>query len=308
MPARLHYRTCNSQVLEGHAVRMRAPEEVVDEIADAQARHRPPFFEFVDSVFNEPRDHCAEILERIVRSPWKAQFTAMGIDARNLDADLLNLMWRAGFRSFQTSPESGSETMIGHYGKRTSRDDLVRAARALRGTNFTVMWYFLVGGPGETNQTLRESLDFVFEHLRPGVRPPYNMATFMLGVRMYPGTALWRQAVARDRLTADADPIRPQWYLSEDLDLPLAVRQLLAAASQADEILLGLDERLLAWSRLWTAIGARLPVPKPYWRHGWSQRRMLRRMRLGARFDPDAIARALRKQPSVPTEPVSPAS
>lgn len=282
------------QLLEGRTVRLRPPEDVVEEIEEAFRRYRPPYFEFVDSVFNEPRDHCTAILERLVRRTPRARFTAMGIDPATLDADLLDLMWRAGFRSFQMSPESGSEIMIRSYGKRLSRGDLERAALALRGTRFSVLWYFLIGGPGETNDTLQESLAFVADHLRPGTRPPYNMAWFMLGVRLYPGTALWHTAVAQGRLAADADPAKPLWYCSEDLDLPLAVRQLLDAAAKMDEVLLGLDEQLLSTSHVWTPVTARLPVAKPYWRHGWSANRVLRILKLRDHPDPDTLVRALR--------------
>jgi radical SAM superfamily enzyme YgiQ (UPF0313 family) len=285
-----------SQVLEGHTVRLRPPEEVVEEIEEALRRYRPAYFEFVDSVFNEPRDHCTTILERLVRLGSQARFTAMGIDPSNLDADLLDLMWRAGFRSFQMSPESGSQTMIRSYGKRLTRGDLERAAQALRGTRFSVLWYFLIGGPGETNQTLGESLTFVVEHLRPRTHPPYNMAWFMFGVRVYQGTALWRTAVDQGLVAADADPASPLWYCSEDLDVPLAVRQLLDAAATIDEVLLGLDERLLATSHLWTAVTSKLPIAKPYWHHGWKVNRVLRALRLRGHPDPDTLVNALRER------------
>jgi hypothetical protein len=283
-----------SQVLEGHVVRLRAPEDVVEEIENALRRYRPAYFEFVDSVFNEPREHCAAILERLVRRGCRARFTAMGIDPCHLDAELLDLMWRAGFRSFQMSPESGSETMIRGYGKRLSRENLERAALALRGTRFAVLWHFLLGGPGETNQTLQESLAFVVDHLRPRTRPPYNMAWFMLGVRLYPGTALWQAAVTQGLVAADADPTNPLWYCSKDLDLPLAVRQLLNAAADVDAVLLGLDEHLLASWAVRTLVSLKLPAATPYWRHGWKVNRALRVMGLRGHPDPDALVGALR--------------
>jgi radical SAM superfamily enzyme YgiQ (UPF0313 family) len=285
-----------SQVLEGHTVRLRPPEDVVEEIEEAVRRYRPPYFEFVDSVFNEPREHCTAILERLVRRACRARFTAMGIDPSNLDVDLLDLMWRAGFRSFQMSPESGSEKVIRSYGKRLTRDALERAALVLRGTRFSVLWYFLVGGPGETNQTLQESLDFIVDHLRPRTHPPYNMAWFMFGVRVYQGTALWQTAVDQGLVTADADPTMPLWYCSQDLDLTLAVRQLLDAAATVDEVLLGLDERLLATSHLWTVVTSKLPIAKPYWHHGWRLNRVLRVLGLRGHPDPDTLAGTLRNR------------
>ncbi len=74
---RVHYCTYN-QVLEGNRLRLRSPVEVVDEIEEAFYQFHPETFEFVDSVFNDPLDHCQEILAEIIRRPWKARFTTMG--------------------------------------------------------------------------------------------------------------------------------------------------------------------------------------------------------------------------------------
>ena len=76
-----------NQVLEGNRLRLRSPSEVVDEIEEALYRFKPETFEIVDSVFNDPMGHCQEILEEIIRRPWKARFTTMGVSPKNLDSD-----------------------------------------------------------------------------------------------------------------------------------------------------------------------------------------------------------------------------
>jgi radical SAM superfamily enzyme YgiQ (UPF0313 family) len=87
-----------NQSLEGNRLRLRSPVDVVDEIEEAFFKYRPKTFEFVDSVFNDPLEHSAQILEEIARRPWKADFTAMGVLPRNLNDEYLDLMWKAGFR------------------------------------------------------------------------------------------------------------------------------------------------------------------------------------------------------------------
>ncbi|MCA1960660.1 MAG: cobalamin-dependent protein, partial [Desulfomonile sp.] len=135
------------RLIEGNAIRYRSPSDVVDEIEEALARHKPETFEFVDSVFNEPREHSLAIMEEIIRRPWKARFTAMGVSPQDLNREFLELMWRAGFTSFMITPESASPAMIKNYRKGFDPDDVVHAAEALVGTRFTAMWYFLIGGP-----------------------------------------------------------------------------------------------------------------------------------------------------------------
>ena len=107
--------------------------------------HRVKKFEFVDSVFNEPIDHCTAILEEIIRRPWKASFTAMEVSPKGLDKEFLAPTWRAGFRSFWISPESATGIGINNYRKSFTLDDLVGAAQAINRTAFAAMWCFLIG-------------------------------------------------------------------------------------------------------------------------------------------------------------------
>ena len=191
------YCTYNT-VLEGHHLRLRKPTDVVDEIEEAFYQFRPESFEFVDSVFNDPMDHCQAILEEIIRRPWKARFSTMGVSPKNLDVKFLQLMKRAGFTSFMISPESASETMLTNYRKGFRLGDLRRAAEAINQFAFPVLWYFLVGGPGETSQTLQETLDFIGRYLVRPLSVPHNLANLFLGVRSIPapssGKSPWRRA------------------------------------------------------------------------------------------------------------------
>ena len=125
-----------NQVLEGNHLRLRPPSEVVDEIEEALYRFNPEAFEFVDSVFNDPVGHCQEILEEIIRRPWKARFATMGVSPKNLDGQFLQLMQRAGFTSFMISPESASETMLTNYQKGFGLEDLCRAAEVINKFSF----------------------------------------------------------------------------------------------------------------------------------------------------------------------------
>jgi radical SAM superfamily enzyme YgiQ (UPF0313 family) len=256
-----------NQVLEGNHLRLRSPSEVVDEIEEAFYQFNPETFEIVDSVFNDPVDHCREILEEIIRRPWKTRFTTMGVSPKNLDAQFLQLMQRAGFTSFMISPESASETMLNNYQKGFGLEDLRRAAEAINQFSFPVLWYFLIGGPGETNPTLQETLEFIGRYL---VRPhglPRNMANIFLGVRIYPGTKLWRLALEEGLIHDQSNPLRPLWYLSRQLDLDKTMHQLYRAACRWPEIALGDMEKFLPISKIFGVTGKLFPFPKPYWKN-----------------------------------------
>ena len=284
-----------NQVLEGNRLRLRSPVDVVDEIEEAFYRFKPESFEFVDSVFNDPVDHCQGILEEIVRRPWKARFTTMGVSPKNLDTQLLHLMQRAGFSSFMITPESASETMLTNYQKGFGIEDLHRAAEAINQFSFPVLWYFLVGGPGETAHTLQETLEFIGRHLVRKKRPPYNLAHIFLGLRIYPGTKLWHIALEEGFIHDRSDPLRPLWYLSRELDLDVTMRQLYEAACRWPEIALGDVEKIFPLTKILGDIGKVFPLPKPLWRHLPVINRILIKSGLRSLFQPARVPARLRE-------------
>jgi hypothetical protein len=259
------YCTYNSS-LEGHRLRKRDPREVVDEIEEAVRKYRPRTVEFVDSVFNDPPEHTRMILEEIIRRPWKAAFTAMGVHPLHLDRETLDLMWRAGFRSFMITPESASDKVLSSYRKGFCRDNVIQAAEALAHTRFSAWWCFLLGGPGETHATLHETLDFCRQHLHLQRGSARHVAQLFFGVRLYPGTDLWRSAMHEGIITPDADPIQSLWYVSPELNAPRALDQMESAATACPEILLGYDESYLFFSDLAAGLCRLLGERPPYWR------------------------------------------
>lgn len=256
-----------NQSIEGVHLRLRDPIDVVDEIGDALKKYKPEMFEFVDSVFNDPIDHSKAILEEIARRPWKARFTSMGVHPRGLDKEYLDLMWKAGFRSLMITPESASDKMLTSYRKGFRKEDVTKAAEALNKTGFAVWWFFMIGGPGETNESLQESLDFVLNNLQKKRRAVTHIAQFFIGVRLYPGTDLWNVAQKEGFITWSTNPLDQVWYVSEELDLDKAVSQMFTAASMCPEIYLGFDERMLSFSKAIVPVCRLLRLKGPYWKY-----------------------------------------
>jgi radical SAM superfamily enzyme YgiQ (UPF0313 family) len=255
------------RLLEGRRPRLRPPAEVADEIAEVIHKYHPPTLEFVDAVFNDLREHTAAVLEEIIRRSLKARFTAMGLRPVHLDKPFLELMWRAGFRTFMITPESASDAMLAAYRKGFTLEDVLRAASAIDDTRFTVWWYFLIGGPGETDATFQESLNFAralaARKRRRGAR---HLAHFFLGVRLYPGTALWESARKDGYIAPGADPLKRHWYLSAQLGLENTVAELMAAARETPGIYTGWDEAALESSRFYALLFRLFRLPGPYWR------------------------------------------
>ncbi len=282
--------------LQGNTIRRRDPREVVDEIEEVFYRLRPKSFEFVDSLFNEPADHCFSILEEILRRPWKAIFSATSLSPKNINTRFLSLLWRAGFRSFHISPESASPTMIAGYGKPFCYDDVRHAAEAISDSLFKVLWFFMIGGPGETAKTLEETLDFCAAHLRNDNKRCTQVANVMLGVRLYPETQLWETAKRQGFVTPRSDSLDQLWYLSPDLEIPHTIHQLVKAARSMPEIISGLDERFMRFSRVMSAVASLVGLESGYWSLIFHANRWLRRSLLPIVFDIQQIINSVESQ------------
>ncbi len=72
--------------------------------------------------------------------------------------------------------------------------------------------FLLLGGPGETKESVRASMDFA-ESLG------LEMLKVSVGVRIYPRTALARTAVEEGVISADEDLLFPHFYLRPELEL-----------------------------------------------------------------------------------------
>jgi len=138
------------------------------------------------------------------------------------DAETAGLFAEAGCAGIDFGADSGSGEMLKRLGRHYGPDALGEAARACRGAGIPFMYDLLLGGPGETRETVRQSLDAVRE-----AGP--DCIGVSLGVRVYDGTPLAAQvrdmgsvesnaALAGAKLDND-DFLRPLFYMSPQLGL-----------------------------------------------------------------------------------------
>ncbi len=216
---------CVYNAIEGRSYRLRDPGDIADEVAEA-VRHGVRQVAFVDSTFNVPAGHARAVCEEFVRRQLPVEFSATGLNPMGVTTEVVALMRRAGFRSVMCTPESASETTLASLQKGFGKEAIATAARALRESDLSTWWFFLLGAPGETMETVRETLAFCAEHI-----PPTHMVLFSTGIRVYPGTPLERYCRETGWFAAGDPLLEPSWFVSPTLDLD-AHYQLLAAAAE----------------------------------------------------------------------------
>ena len=132
----------------------------MDEIVEAQRFWSLDYFFFVDSVFNFPTSHacaiCEEIIRREVKLKWYANVNPVGISD-----EMAQLMARSGCIGADVGIDVASEEMLERMGKSFTQADIARAAACYKKAGIATSFQLLLGGPGETRDTVTDGFRFL---------------------------------------------------------------------------------------------------------------------------------------------------
>jgi len=193
--------------LEGACWRPRKPEWVAGEVATAETLGMR-MVEFVDSVFGLPEEHAIACCEAIARLGTTIPLSTMDLNPTACTPELIAAMNAAGFSAVGITVESGADAILQRLGKGYTVADLQRARENLRKLHAKKIWVFLLGSPGETVKTVRETARFI-EGLGED-----DLAFITHGVRVLPGTALHTELIAQGETAVDDPLIHPHFYHS----------------------------------------------------------------------------------------------
>ena len=212
---------CSTSTIEGEILRKRSPTLVVEELA-RQAEKGFDRFYFVDNTFNLPPSYATELCQQLAAAelditwrcilyPWK------------VDEELVGLMVKAGCREVSLGFESCCEPVLQGMNKRYNSQDVRRVTQILGDHGIHRMGFLLLGGPGETKESVEKSLQFA-DSLG------LEVVKVTTGIRIYPHTVLARIALADGVISENDDLLQPRFYLAEGLEdwLPDTVHSWLA--------------------------------------------------------------------------------
>ena len=252
---------CTYRNVEGWGYRTRDPERVADEIEELTRKARVRNFDFVDSTFNSPPGHALEVCEAITRRKLGVHLDTTNFTPATASNELLAAMRTAGFRTLGISAESASDAVLERLEKGFTASKVREVAERVEKAGIRTLWIFLVGGPGETPQTLEETLDFAAWRLGRG-----DAVYLTVGLRIYPGTTLHRIAIAEGVVADDATLLDPTFYFSPNLDFDSAVERLRGFAANHPRFMFSADSRSIILPYL-TRLAAILQLPRPHWQY-----------------------------------------
>ncbi len=199
---------CTYPLIEGRRHRRRAPEAVAEEFARLESQGARYAF-VVDSIFNSSEEHVVETCEAIGRRGLRLQWGCF-LRPEGLTPDLLRLMRNAGLAHAEFGSDSFADSVLAAYDKRFGFGDILQAHEAARAAGVEACHFLICGGPGETLETLEESR-------HNSLRLPGAVVMAMVGMRIYPRTALHRRALEEGCIDAGTDLLAPVYYLAPGL-------------------------------------------------------------------------------------------
>jgi hopanoid biosynthesis associated radical SAM protein HpnJ len=171
------------QTVGGHKYRVRSPAHVIEEVALL-----PKYFPQVKELFfdDDTFTDNAPRAEEIARGIGKLGITWSCNAKANVSYDTLKVLRDNGLRLLLVGYESGSQQILNNIKKGIRVDIARRFAKDCRTLGIKVHGTFIIGLPGETRETIRETMRYAQE---------INPETIQVSIAApYPGTYMYNQA------------------------------------------------------------------------------------------------------------------
>ncbi len=166
----------------GTRTRQRPVADVLNELSHVVSELGCEWVTFVDDTFTLNPQRVIEICEGVLERKLKFNWLCLA-RADTVTRPMIQAMKTAGCTMISIGVESGNDGILERIGKDETREDFKQAFAILREEGMEARGSFILGLPGETEETLRETIRFAQELDMD--RAFFNVAT------PYPRTPLW---------------------------------------------------------------------------------------------------------------------
>jgi radical SAM superfamily enzyme YgiQ (UPF0313 family) len=201
---------CTYPVLEGATIRCRSASAVVDDIQGLLDTHGIKYLFFTDSVFNDDEGRYVAVLEEMRRRGVSVSWTAF-FKPDGLTEAAVVLMKETGLKAAEIGADAATDTTLKGLGKHFRFADIAAANDIFVRNSIATAQYYMFGGPGETEETVREGI-------RNILSLPKTVSFVFMGIRILPGTALEKIALAEGVLKTGDSLLEPVYYISPSID------------------------------------------------------------------------------------------
>jgi len=182
---------CSTSSFWGQNVRVNSPERIVREVEYVKSLGARRVF-FHDDTFNLGIPRTIRIARQL--KPLGIEY-AIQCRVTPVSGEMIEALVDSGCRHITWGVESLSEKILKNIHKNITREMVVKAfdLSAPYADRLTTSGFFCVGTPGETEETIRETIAFANAHLRS----THGAGASMLYI--LPGTKIYRDLVAAGR-------------------------------------------------------------------------------------------------------------
>jgi radical SAM superfamily enzyme YgiQ (UPF0313 family) len=201
---------CSYPVIDGKLVRTLDSKAVVDNIKELYFKQKIDYLFFTDSVFNICENYNIELAHKIIESGVKISWGAY-FSPNNFKKENMALYKRAGLTHIEFGTDSLSDTQLINYKKHFTFNDIQNASDICYDLGIFYAHFLILGGVGETEQTLNET----FENCK---KIKHTVFFPFIGMRIYPKTELYNMAM-NEGLISEKEPLVPVYYISGNCNL-----------------------------------------------------------------------------------------
>jgi radical SAM superfamily enzyme YgiQ (UPF0313 family) len=176
---------CIKHVSYQYSARLRSPELIMEELWELKNLGINNIHMYAD-LFTVNREQVIDLCQRIIDEKLNIKWTCNSrVDY--VDEEMLMLMGKAGCWLISWGIESGNEQILKHAHKGAYPDKAERALVWAKKAGIKNWGYFIIGLPGETESTIRDTIDF-------SKKLPLELALFHVAAP-YPGTPFFFEVV-----------------------------------------------------------------------------------------------------------------
>jgi radical SAM superfamily enzyme YgiQ (UPF0313 family) len=176
---------CIKHVSYQYSTRLRSPELIMEELWRLKKMGINTIHMYAD-LFTINRDQVVDLCQRMIAEDIDLRWMCNSrVDF--VDEEMLQLMGQAGCWLISWGIESGNEQILKHAHKGANPAKAERALRWAKKAGIKNWGYFIIGLPGETEETIRETIEF-------SKKLPLDIALFHVAAP-YPGTPFFFEVV-----------------------------------------------------------------------------------------------------------------
>jgi radical SAM superfamily enzyme YgiQ (UPF0313 family) len=178
---------CCLKIISKRRFRKRAIENVVEEIVQLKEKYpRLKHIQFHDDTFTLDRERVINFCKLVIKEKMGITFECSA-RVKPSSYDMFRWMEKAGFTKIMFGLETGSPKLLDSIHKNISQQEVIDLFETLRNFSFIVTTFLMCGFPGESEETVSETIKFV----QKIQKIKYSWICGASPLIVYPGTEIY---------------------------------------------------------------------------------------------------------------------